>query len=438
NGVVESWVDYTITLRPLRTGTLDIPPLTIGDARTTPLTLGVRGVPDEIRAGIDRMVFFELELSRDPVYVRAETVLTRRLYYSGDTQIYSELPGPPEIPDVQIVPVGETRSFPVVRDGLRYGVIEQQFALFPAVAGPLRIPSIALTASVRLMLDGSVRRTGAPVRSPERTVNVLPIPPSWPRNTPWLPATDVSITDTWSPDTRTYTVGEPIERTIDIRVAGNLAAAIPPPPDALPLDLLRQYPEPPALADDRTGASVTGRRLSQSSLLAVEAGAATVQPVTVTWWDVTADALRVSNGPARNLTLTGAPETRGPETGLPLAGEAATGGAETAEPESDASKAAREPEPARAPSSTAGPEADGGIWNATLALLQSVPSRVQPLVQSLTRQHAVALAFALLLAATALLGWRMRRTIGAMACTLGRTVEATLTAMGLMGTRRGP
>jgi len=32
----------------------------------------------------------------------------------------------------------------------------------------------------------------------------------------------------------------------------------------------------------------------------------------------------------------------------------------------------------------------------------------------------------------------MRRTIGAMASALGRTVEATLTAMGLMGTRRGP
>ena len=39
------------------------------------------------------MVFFQTQLSRNPVYVQAETVLLRRLFYSQGVQIYSDLPG---------------------------------------------------------------------------------------------------------------------------------------------------------------------------------------------------------------------------------------------------------------------------------------------------------------------------------------------------------
>ena len=146
NGQVESWVEYQILLRPRSSGDLTIPPVTVGDQATPALPLRVRGMPAELREAIERMVFFESELTRDPVYVQAQTVLIRRLYYASGAQIYSDLPGMPEIPDAIVMPIGETTSTATIRDGQRYGVIEQRFAILPERSGELTIPAISVTS----------------------------------------------------------------------------------------------------------------------------------------------------------------------------------------------------------------------------------------------------------------------------------------------------
>jgi len=110
NGRVESWVEYQVLLRPTRSGDLTVPPVGVGGEATEPLTLRVRGMSAELRQAIERMVFFETELTRDPVYVQSQTVLIRRLYYSSGAQIYSDLPGMPEIPGAIVTPLGETTS----------------------------------------------------------------------------------------------------------------------------------------------------------------------------------------------------------------------------------------------------------------------------------------------------------------------------------------
>jgi hypothetical protein len=294
NGVVEAWVEYQITLRPTRAGEITIPPIEIDGERSQPVTLEVRGIDPALRAAIDGMVFFELEVTRNPVYVRGETVLVRRLYYSAQTQIYSDLPGPPELADALVMPIGETRSSSVDRNGQRYGVIEQRFAIFPERAGTLTVPPISLTSSVRLQIDGRVRRTGARVSSQALPIEVLPIPPEYPPDAPWLPATSLTLADTWSPEQARYAVGEPLQRTVDIRVEGNLAAAIAPLDDALPDTSFRQYPEPAVLADDRGGPSVVGRRTTEYAIIPTAPGSVALPELSVVWWDVDERRVRVA------------------------------------------------------------------------------------------------------------------------------------------------
>lgn len=305
NGVVEAWVEYQVTLRPTRAGTLAIPPIQVGHGRSQPLTLEVRGIDPELRERIDRMVFFELEVSRNPVYVRGETVVTRRLYYSAQTQIYSDLPGPPELRDALVLPIGDTTSTTLDRDGARYGVIEQRFAVFPERPGPLTIPSISLTSSVRLPIDGRIRRTGARVSSQPVTLEVKPVPADYPDGVPWLPATAVSLRETWTPDRSEYRVGEPLQRVVEVAVSGNLAASIAPLEDALPAARFRQYPEPAVLDDDRSGASVIGRRTTRYAVVPTAPGAGRLPGLAVTWWDVEADRLRVSRTEARAIAIEG-------------------------------------------------------------------------------------------------------------------------------------
>jgi len=335
-GVVEAWVEYQITLRPKRAGALQIPALAVGDASSQPLDLEVRGVDPTVRSAIDRMVFFELELTRNPVYVRGETVLIRRLLYSSATQIYSDLPGLPEIPGALVLPIGETQSSTAERDGERYGVIEQRFAIFPERSGPLTIPSISLTSSVRLQAEGRVRRSGVRISSEPLTLEVLPIPPEYPAAQPWLPATEVILRDTWMPDLSSVRVGDPIKRRVEILVAGNLAAAIAPPPDGLPAQL-RQYPEPAILNDDRGGPSLIGSRRTDYAIVATTAGAVTLPALIITWWDVDAERVRTSSTGVRRLALEGLPDGAG---GDPQAGLASDQPADAAQLDSEPETAA--------------------------------------------------------------------------------------------------
>lgn len=309
NGQVEAWVEYQVSLRPRRSGTLTIPPVSVGSESTRPLQLRVRPVDARVRDAIDRMVYFETELSANPVYVQAETVLTRRLYYSSGAQIYSDLPGLPEVANAVVTALGDTRSSTTFLDGQRYGVIEQRFAILPEQSGTLIIPSIAVTSSVRMESNGRMRRSGVRVSTEELKLEVLPVPGEYPADQPWLPATAVTVTDRWNPESARVAVGEPLSRDIEVRVAGNLASAIPVLESALADAALREYPEPPYLQDDASGASVVGLRRQSYALVATQPGAVQIPSISITWWDVARGVVRKTETPGRLVTLVGTPDS---------------------------------------------------------------------------------------------------------------------------------
>jgi hypothetical protein len=305
NGRVETWIQYQISLRPRRTGELVVPSIAIGDERSDAIELVVRAMDPRIKQTIERMVFFETELSENPVYVQAETVLTRRLYYSNSVQIYSDLPGLPDVSNAVVIPLGDTRSHTTVLDGQRYGVVEQQFAIFPEHSGSLLIPEISITSSVRLQSRGRVRRSGIRISTDEVHVEVLPIPAEYPRSEPWLPATDVRIDETWSPRQASYALGEPLNRSLSVTATGNTGSAIPPLGIGFSDVHFKWYPQAPSLDDDNAGSQIIGNRLEGYSLIPIKPGAAPLVEVAVTWWDTAARKVRVAKLPQRLLTITG-------------------------------------------------------------------------------------------------------------------------------------
>jgi len=318
NGNVESSVEYQISLRPRRTGELLVPSIAIGNELSEAVQIVVREMDPGIKQTIERMVFFETELSANPVYVQAETILKRRLYYSNGVQIYSDLPGAPEIPDAVVIPLGDTQSRSTTLDGKRYGVIEQQFAIFPEHSGTLIIPQISITSSVRVNSGGRSRRSGFRIGTSEERIEVLPIPAEYPRDKPWLPASDVRINETWSPDGTSFKVGEQLFRNLSVIAIGNTGSAIGPLGIEFSEEHFKWYPEAPSLDDDNKGRQIVGTRIEGYSLIPVLPGTASLTTVSVTWWDTTADQLRVARLPPGSLTITGsvlppAPVTTDPE-----------------------------------------------------------------------------------------------------------------------------
>jgi hypothetical protein len=157
NGQAQSWVDYQITLQPKRTGELIIPPIGIGQQRTDSMPISVRALSADMRRKIDALVFYEMELSSDSVYVQSQLLLTRRLVYADGVQLYGGQLETPVLDGAQVFALGEGQSSVIQRNGRTMGSYEQRYAIFPEQSGTLTLPSDAVTASVRVV-DGNIYR----------------------------------------------------------------------------------------------------------------------------------------------------------------------------------------------------------------------------------------------------------------------------------------
>ena len=294
NGNEQSWVDYQITLKPRIAGTLTIPSLTIGNESSLPLTLTVRPISQSLRDEINQLVFFEVETSKESVYVQEQLLFTRRLVYSNGVQLYNEIPGPPKIANALVLILGETRSGTTERNGKKYGVVEQRFAIFPEMSGKLEIPAIDITASVRLIERGRVSRKGVRVSTTDLLVNVMPVPEAYPEEAPWLPAQAIILTQTLEPGVSKANVGDTLQRRIQVRIDGNTGSILPS-LNAQPSEsLFSIYPTAPSIKDDTSGDSVIGFRTESSSIVPLQPGQLSLGETSITWWDTVSNEVRIS------------------------------------------------------------------------------------------------------------------------------------------------
>ena len=294
NGNEQSWVDYQITLKPRIAGTLTIPSLTIGNESSLPLTLKVRPISQSLRDEINQLVFFEVETSKESVYVQEQLLFTRRLVYSNGVQLYNEIPGPPKIANALVLILGETRSGTTERNGKKYGVVEQRFAIFPEMSGKLEIPAIDITASVRLIERGRVSRKGVRVSTTDLLVNVMPVPEVYPEEAPWLPAQAIILTQTLEPGVNKANVGDTLQRKIQVRIDGNTGSILPS-LNAQPSEsLFSIYPTAPSIEDDTSGDSVIGFRTESSSIVPLQPGQLSLGETSITWWDTVSNEVRIS------------------------------------------------------------------------------------------------------------------------------------------------
>lgn len=305
NGRVEAWVEYRYQLRPKRTGTFTINPITVGKESTTPLMLTVRALDPSIRAEISELVFFEVSLDPEPVYVQAQVILSRRFFYARGVQLYTDLPDAPEVEGAVILPLGETQSTTTRRDSRTYGVVQQQYAIFPQASGTLLIPGESVSASVLVTRNGRSRRRGVQVKTQPKRLEVLPIPAGYPADAAWLPARSIEIIDQWRPEAGSLSVGEPARRRVVVKATGLIGSAIGPVAVDHPEALMKSYPEAPDMSDETAGDHVVGSRIQDYSLLPTNPGTLNLPAVSVTWWDTVSAEVKTTLATPHLLMITG-------------------------------------------------------------------------------------------------------------------------------------
>jgi len=289
-------ITWTYQLAPKTTGELTIPALTFKEAVSEPVTVEVvdGSPPDQAAPGRDS--FIELSADKDEVYVQEQLVLTVRLFFRGNL-IRGELSEPTH-PHVIIESLGRQQEFSRYRDGVRYRVVERQYALFPQRPGSLKLPPVRFEGQAR-DAAGSLRF----LRDSEALfeVPVKEVPARFSGQT-WLPATGLALEEAGLPPSLEVATGENMTREIQLTAAGLPAETLPPLPDAVP-DGLRSYPEEPERQTETTPAGLTSLLSQSVALVPVEAGQMTLPAIRIPWWDTKADRERVAEIPERTLTV---------------------------------------------------------------------------------------------------------------------------------------
>lgn len=331
NGRSQPVTRWVITLAPKRTGYVVVPPITLDQARSEPISLHVLSAEEAARDNDVQMapVFIDTEMDTETPYVQAQVLMTLRIYHSVSLYDDSNLTGL-EIPDTRVESLGAPRQYERVINGVRHGVIEVRYALFPQRSGELEVPSQLFSATTLQPRDASSSfsaRTGrlVQVRSPSIRLEVQPIPQNYPADAPWIPAKSVTLTQTWQPEPDTDLLsGESLTRSLSVEADGLSASQLPAlgSLDGLQLEGLRQYADQPKLENIINESGVRGVRQDSAALLVQKAGAFLLPAQTLYWWDTQADALQQVGLDAIALNVVssdnlaaGAPSVEGPDSG---------------------------------------------------------------------------------------------------------------------------
>ncbi|PHX39772.1 protein BatD [Pseudomonas sp. NZIPFR-PS5] len=318
-GNVHATTRWLITLMPRHSGSIEIPSLKLGEMISKPIVLQVVDVGPVAQGQEQKLapVFMEASLDQDSVYVQAQVLLTVRIYHSVSLFDDSSLT-PLQVPDARIEKLGDTRTYEKQINGIRHGVIEMRYALYPQHSGKLTIPAQAFSATlVQDTTDASAAAAMAPgaiasgpkpgrlmhVTSLPLTLDVKPQPAHYPADTPWLPARSVSLSENWSPEPAHSQVGDSLTRTLQLKAEGLSSAQLPPLP-ATDVSALRRYPDQPQLSNKPGERGLTGVREEREALVPNRPGAIEIPAIDLVWWNTQEDHLEHSALPARTLQVT--------------------------------------------------------------------------------------------------------------------------------------
>ncbi|MBK5418422.1 BatD family protein [Pseudomonas sp. TH31] len=312
NGDNRATTRWIITLLPKQNGSVEIPSLQLGEVRSQPISIQVIETRTQDTQNTLAPVFIEASLDQSSVYVQAQAILTLRIYHSVSLYDDSSLT-PLQIPDARIEPLGESRTYEKVINGLRHGVIEMRYAIFPQHSGVLTIPTQVFSATLvdaQPSQDAGAQgpKSGKLLRvsSAEIPLTVKAKPATYPADVPWLPARSLSLSESWSPEPDHAQVGDSLTRSLTLKAEGLASSQLPPLP-ATDANGLRRYPDQPVLGNQNTERGLIGSREDREALVPAHSGSIELPTVDVVWWNTFEDHLEHSNLPARTLQVTNNP-----------------------------------------------------------------------------------------------------------------------------------
>lgn len=285
NGQARSIGEWTIMLTAKRDGNLTIPALPVGQLKTPETSIEVtQGASATDSQNADepsdaqKDVMISAEISDNQPYVNQQILYTVKLYNSR--RLLDASYQPPKVEDALMVPFGNERRYQVTQGGRNYVVEEQQFAIFPQKSGALKIQPPSFNA---LIYDIQPNRIS--VEAKATPIQVQPIPANY-QGKDWLPAKQITLSDSYDKNTSSLPEGSTLVRTIRLDAVGVPAQLIPS-LDFGNSDEFSIYPDKPTLSNAFKQDDLVGTSTITLSYLLNKPGKITIPALKLSWFNTT-------------------------------------------------------------------------------------------------------------------------------------------------------
>jgi hypothetical protein len=305
NGNIQAWTEYSIMLRPLTTGTLTIPAFRVGTETTNPIQITVSDAAAITDTQQDD-IFLRTEISKTESYVQEQLLYSIRIYYAIGFDQGAQL-STPEVENAVIQQLGSDNNYQEVLNGISYNVTERRFVIFPQQSGELTIAPVHFNASVgrrggiNRFFNNRQQVREINLTSDEHSVTVKPQPDTFDGST-WLPASALTLEETWSNEADTVEVGDAITRNVTLTATG-LSSSLLPGIEYQDLQGLRFYPDQPVRSDSADRDGVVGKRSEGTAIVASQPGEFVLPEVRMPWWNTVTDRLEIATLPARTIKV---------------------------------------------------------------------------------------------------------------------------------------
>jgi len=294
---------WTTVLIPRREGNITIPAFTVEGVKSQPINLTVVAASDT-NTTKQQDIFITTDISSTSVYVQQQVTLTVKLHFSAELKRGSLTE--PTLEHANVTQIGKDKESDTIINGRRYRVIERIYAINPQQSGNFILQSPVFSGEIMVP---STRRSNFLSFAESKPVSVIgdeieltvnPIADNY--QGVWLPSELLAIHQEWLPNKESFTVGDPITRTITLTAAGLSEEQLPKIEMKMPKGL-KVYPDQAELHTGMNNNQLVSQKVRNFALVASKPGSYQLPKIVIPWWNTVTNKYQEAVIPAQTIEV---------------------------------------------------------------------------------------------------------------------------------------
>ncbi len=319
NGRRSQSTKFTTLLMAKEAGEFTIPEFTIKGLKTNPITLTVVNLPAGSATGAqgnslstqqntpqkalqNKNVDLQVSVDSNEVYVGQQFIYTSKLLLAENTEMRSGSLTAPNLPKGTIKQIGKDENGSEIINGRRFKTITRQYAITLDQPGAFMIAPSRFEG--QLMTTDNYYRFSAPrptiVQGEKLPITIKAKPKNYQGD--WLASDFVQLTEELQPQQKSYTIGEPITRTITLTVANTDKASLPELQINWP-ENVKVYPDKPLLNEFAQQGHYFSQLVLSYAIVPNQAGKVELPEVHLPWFNTKTQQQEWAKLPAHTLKV---------------------------------------------------------------------------------------------------------------------------------------